>query len=437
MTELPTTLTGLQLALNSRQLSCQEALTAQFQRMKSLNQQFHCLVQVLENDSFPNASGPLAGIGLAHKDIFNMANWRPGVGHDLGKVVAGLAPATAIARLTAHGASALATLSMAEYACGATAENTRMAQPVSPLMAKALVGGSSSGSAVAVASSMVYASLGTDTAGSVRIPAATCALLGLKTTHGLIPTQGVHPLAPSLDGIGILSRSAGDAAQLLEAVADATLLRQVALSPPRIKVWLPEVGLHDSVATALEEFARQCGATERISQWSDFHTATDLANIVLHAEAAQTHRVALFEGSASPAIQSVALAGLVIPADWYRAALADRARRAHAFVDQNLSCHDLLILPALPDPLPDWTTVSPGNPDFQVRKLLGLHRYMAFANYLGCPSLVMPIASDARGLPISVQVVARPFHERSLLAFASMVENRLYGSHGITSSFLN
>lgn len=435
MTELPATLTGLQQALREGQLSCREALAAQRQRLSQLDAQFHCVVQTLPDDPAPVATGPLAGIGLAHKDIFNLANWRPGAGHDRGAAEPGLVPAAAIARLQSRGAAALATLSMAEYACGATGENIRLGRPVNPLMAQAVVGGSSGGSAVAVAGGMTYGSLGTDTAGSVRIPAATCALLGLKTTHGLISTQGVQPLAPSLDSVGILSRSAGDAAQLLGAVADPALLRPVASGPLRVKAWLPDAGLHNGVAMALEAFARQCGVTALISQWPDFQNVTQLSEIVLHAEAARTHRSALLDGSASAAVEAVALAGLALPSDWYRAALADRARRTQAFVQAHLSEHDLLILPALPDPVPDWTSVTPGHPDFQVRRLLGLHRYMAFVNYLGCPSLVLPIACDARGLPISAQVIARPFHERSLLAWSATVEHRLHASGEWTPTF--
>lgn len=426
MTELPATLTGLQRALRAGRLSAQEALLAQRQRLAPLAAQFQCVVHTLPADTAPGACGALAGIGLAHKDIFNLGNWRPGAGHDRGAAAPGLLPAAAIARLQSHGAANLATLSMAEYACGATGENLLLGRPVNPWMAQAVVGGSSSGSAVAVASGLAYGSLGTDTAGSVRIPAATCAVFGLKTTHGLISTQGLVPLAPSLDGVGIMGRSADDLAQLLAAVADPARLRPITSEPLRIKAWLPDAGLHHAVASALQVFARQCGVTSWISQWNDFQTLTQLSEIVLHTEAADTHRSALLTGQASAAVEAVALAGLALPPDWYRAALADRARRAQAFVQEHLRAHDLLILPALADPVPDWTTVSPGQPDFELRQLLGLHRYMAFVNYLGCPSLVLPIARDARGLPISAQVIARPFHEPSLLAWAASVAHRLH-----------
>src|SRR5690606_35766522 len=109
-------------------------------------------------------------------------------------------------------------LAMAEFACGATGENPHLPLPVNPVDALAAVGGSSSGSGVAVASGLCYASLGTDTAGSVRIPAATCGVLGFKPGRGVLPDTGTHPLAPSLDTVGILARSAADAAEVFAAM---------------------------------------------------------------------------------------------------------------------------------------------------------------------------------------------------------------------------
>ena len=435
MIELPATLTGLQRALGRGQLSRHEAIAAQRQRLNRLDGDFHCVVQALPAAAVERDNGVLSGIGLAHKDIFDTGDRRPGLGRDKGSIVRGLQPATAIARLRRHGASELAVVSMAEYACGATGENSRFERCVNPLRVEAVVGGSSSGSAVAVASEMAYGSLGTDTAGSIRIPAATCALIGLKTTHGLVPVDGVHPLAPALDSVGVLARSAADAAQLLEATADTGLLRAAANAPPRIKAWIPDVGLHASVAAALTEFAGDWNVTERMGQWPDHDTLTRLAEIVLHTEAANTHRAALLEGSSSPAVQAVALAGLVIPNDWYHAALADRARRARDFVHEHLREHDIFLIPALPDPVPDWNSVSAGSEDFDARQLLGLHRYMGFVNYLGLPAVVIPIARDAIGMPISVQLIARPFHERSLLAFAHAVELKRFGTSGFTHSF--
>jgi Asp-tRNA(Asn)/Glu-tRNA(Gln) amidotransferase A subunit family amidase len=439
MRELPTTLCGLQHALTSRHVSPREALGLQRQRLKDGDRRFHSVVHMLLNDDQPEHAPhrPLSGIGLAHKDIFNIWGRNPGVGRDEGSLSPGLTPAPAVSRLEAAGASTLATLSMAEYACGATGDNRAFARCVNPLDPQAAVGGSSSGSAVAVAASMVYGSLGTDTAGSVRIPAATCALVGLKTTHGLISADGVYPLAPSLDSVGILTRCAADAHQLLAQVADEGLLLAAATSPLRVKAWLPDTGLHADIAVALEDFMRESGASQWLTTFPEHKTLTLLSEIVMHTEAARTHRQALLQCTLSSSVEAVALAGLVIPQPWYNAALADRGRHAQMFGQEHLNEHDLFVLPALSQPVPDWGLVVTDSPSFDVRQLLALQGFMGFVNYLGFPSLVFPIARDARGLPISVQAIARPFHEVDLLAFAEKFELRRFGAHGFTEQFLH
>ena len=438
MHELPATMIALQQVVASGGISASEAVGLQRKRLKAWDADFHSVIQFLTDDGEFQCvpSGPLAGIGLAHKDIFNLPGLRPGLGHDKGSPSPGLMPAPAVSRLEAAGASSLATLAMAEFACGATGINTAFECCVNPLNTRAVVGGSSSGSAVAVAAGMVYGSLGTDTAGSVRIPAATCGLLGLKTTHGLIPLEGVFPLAPSLDSVGILARSAADLWELLTHVANDGLLRPATTSRLRVKAWLPQTGLHTDIAAALEDFMRECDASQWLDALPQHATLTHLAEIVMSAEAANTHQQALLQGTLSPSVEAVAMPGLVIPIAWYGAALADRGRHAQLFAQEHLQSHDLLVLPALPQPIPDWSTVLLDSPDFDFRQLLALHSYMGFVNYLGFPSLVFPVARDMRGLPISVQVVARPFHEANLLAFAEEVEVRLFGTNGFTAQFL-
>ncbi len=444
MTALPATLTGLQHALALGQLSQQESLSAQRQRLKNLDPIYHCVVRVMD-EAADNGGGKatqankpqaLAGIGLAHKDIFNTAGRAPGLGHDRGRSVPGLAAALAIQQLQNAGASQLATVVMAEYACGATSDNPHFPSCINPLNSAAVVGGSSSGSAVAVASEIAYGAMGTDTAGSVRIPAATCGLIGLKTTHRMINQEGVYPLAPSLDSIGLLTRSAADARQLLDAFMLGGTSRP-SQPDPRLKAWIPSAGVHDSVAVALIELADAYDITERTQLLPEHKLLTALSEILLHHEAAETHQRELLNSTLSASVQAVALPGLVIPLHWYQAAVQDRSLRARAFFNAHLKDHDILMLPALPQPVPNWSAVTPGNNDFDVRQLLGLHNFMGWVNYLGFPSLVMPIASDARGLPISAQFIARPYEERTLLAFAEGLEIKRFGNSGITRHFSN
>ncbi|MES2978898.1 MAG: amidase [Pseudomonadota bacterium] len=433
MNELPASIAGLRQAIAQGQTSAARAIESQWLNLAQSDRKFHAVTDQLPAELMPaTAEGSLAGVGLAHKDIFDLPGRAPKLGRNtaLPTDAPGRVAATVIQRLARHGAAHLATLAMAEYACGATADNPHLTRCINPLHANAMVGGSSSGSAVAVACGMAYGSLGTDTAGSVRMPAATCGVLGLKTTQGLLPLDGVFPLAPSLDSVGVLARTADDVRQLLRAACDKSLLRPASSATSlRAAVWIPQGEVDGTIASAMQALAAQFDMTVKGSL--DAHPVlTQLASIVLHAEAAHTHREALQAGTLSPAVEAVALPGAVMPASWLAAALGDRARRLNDFVKGQFADQDILVMPALPMPIPDWQTVTPGQPTFDVRQLLALHRFMGFINYLGLPSLAVPIALDARGLPISVQLVGRPFHELTLLRFAERIETQHFRMAG-------
>jgi Asp-tRNA(Asn)/Glu-tRNA(Gln) amidotransferase A subunit family amidase len=435
--ELPDTLTGLQHALACGEWSVAQALEVQRLRMRQQAGRLHCVVRALavSHDDAPSPRGSLAGVGLAHKDIFDLAGWRPGLGRDQGAAAPGVLPAPAVERLTRQGAAPLATLAMAEHACGATGANPHFPRCVNPLHAGAVVGGSSSGSAVAVAAGLVYGSLATDTAGSVRIPAATCGVLGLKTTQGRVPREGVHPLAPGLDTVGLMTRSANDAARLMDALAPEPEHDKVPDRPLRICAWIPDAGVDAQVAAALESFLADLPGVRRIDDWPDFRTISQQADVMLHAQAGHTHATALREGFAAPTVREVALPGLVMPAQWLPAVQAERPRRLKSFLSAYLTDCDLFLLPALAEPVPDWTSVTPGQAPYEPSRLLALYRFMGFVNYLGLPAIVFPIAADARGMPISVQLVARPFHEHVLLAFADAVQQQRLDGAAFTRRF--
>jgi aspartyl-tRNA(Asn)/glutamyl-tRNA(Gln) amidotransferase subunit A len=342
----------------------------------------------------------------------------------------GLPAAWAIEQLRQAGAGHLGALVMAEHACGATSANAHFERCINPLHPDAVVGGSSSGSAVAVAGGLAYGALGTDTAGSVRIPAATCGLVGLKTTHGLIPTQGLAALAPSLDTIGVLARNVQDAGALLAPLTpQLPAAAQRAATSVAWRAWIPDDWLHAEVARALHALADELGAT-RVDLQTDHSHLSALADIVLHAEVAALRREPLLAGQLSASVQALALPGLVMPPAWSRAAQAVRGAELQRFCQNQLPAASVILMPALPAPVPNWQTVHPDQPGFVVRELLALHRCMGFINYLGLPALVLPIARDSRGLPISVQLVGRPFHERELLALAGQLQQRRFGSAG-------
>lgn len=422
---MPATLTQLQRSIGRGDLSAQEAWQAGLKARDALDERWHCLSHPLESQA--GNQGPLAGIALAHKDNLDTWGRRPGCGRDRGQPEPGLEPAWAVAALQRAGAGHLGTLVMPELACGATSDNPRFERCINPLHPQAVVGGSSSGSAVAVAGGMAYGALGSDTAGSVRIPSATCGLVGLKTTLGLIPTQGMTPLAPSLDTLGVLARTVEDAAALLAPLAPQLRTAQAPGTKRSLQIWLPD--LHEDVALALDELRRDVAA-EPADLQDDHAYLSALTEIVLQTELAGLQREALLAGQLGPGVQALAWPGLATPPDWYQAALAARSRELRRFCERWLAPGGVLLLPALPRPIPDWTVTQVGGVDFRAQELLALHRYMGFINYLGLPALVLPIARDKRGLPISVQLVGRPFHEHELLAVAAQLQERRFGSAG-------
>ena len=416
MFELPARMTQLQDNIRAGHVSAQDALLAQVRRGQSLNTKFPCVIEELPLAS--HHDGPLAGIALAHKDIFQLNDRAPGCGVGMGLTHKGMAPANAISALQQAGASQWATLVMAPHACGATSQNMHFARCINPTDAGAAVGGSSSGSAVAVAAGMTYAALGTDTAGSVRIPAATCGLIGLKTTQGAISNLGCAPLAPSLDSVGILSRFPQDAREIWAALCPQ-MPRLLAQQPVNCQLWMPEKGVSPLVAQAVRNWALQLNATVReINMDESLEVLNRHAQRVLFYETAQTHLATLKEGTAEPSVQSIGLLGLGLPQSWYEESIQSRTFLLENFVNQHFGEADFLITPSLADTVPDWQTVQIGHSTFDRAALFAMHRYMGFVNYLGLPSLNLPIGRDAQGRAICVQVLARPYAEHQLLNFA-------------------
>lgn len=458
---LPPTLVGLRRQIAAGERTVTEALQIQQHILSEQGQQWRCIIHEFSTKPVADHSLPLAGVGLAHKDIFAMQGRLPHCGTLTPQARAG-ATTTVMRRLSQAGSEPLAALAMAEFASGVTGENPNLPLPVNPVDALAAVGGSSSGSGVAVAAGLCYGSLGTDTAGSVRIPAATCGVLGLKPTRSLLPTLGCHPLASSLDTIGVIARSALDAAHIFAATLTSTQRKRLLPnliplagslsahdwdqsqkslpSPARWRIATcfshPQsafsLGAHH--APILHEFA-DAYADKAAVKAVEFGSMPELircTNVLLHVESAAVHAAAL-RGEApelSDITRSVALAGAAIPAVWYHDALTRRRMHTDEFINTYLRDHDIFITPMLPQGVPDWADVLTESDSFQSRALLGLFSWTSFVNYLGLPAIVFPIGQDHRGRPVCVQAIARPYAEASLLAFAYETERERFGENG-------
>ena len=376
------------------------------------------------------ALGPLDGIPLAHKDVF----FRAGVPSASGsRSRLGFVPdATAhvIERLDAVGAVDLGRLNMVEIALGPTGLNQAMGSPRNPWSRDHIAGGSSSGSAVAIAAGLCFGGLGTDTGGSIRTPAACCGLVGLKPTFGAVSRRGVLPLSVSLDHVGVLARTVGDAEAIFAAIAgpdpeDPWSVRPPALRPSadirEIRVGVPEdlrrFGVVPEVAELLQtsvDALRQLGLRIVPVSLDWFEPANTAVNIVLASEAAAIWRRQLEDapGLLDPDTRARLAPGIAYSAVDYIDALRLRGKLLQEALSGVFARVDMLHLPVLPIPVP---TVA------EARRPNGID-YLSFAyasrsiNLLGLPALALPMGLTGNGLPNGFQLVGRPHSEALLLA---------------------
>ena len=216
------TLSAAQIAaaVNGGELSAVEIVAATLARIEA-HREGHAYITVCPEAALKQAregpTGPLAGVPLAVKDIFDTAGVRTTYGSSIFADHVPRRTATAVARLEAAGAIVVGKTNMHEFAWGVTSQNPHWGTVANPARPGRVAGGSSGGTAAALADHQATIGLGTDTGGSIRIPAACCGVVGFKPAYGAVPTRGVFPLAPSFDTVGVMARTVADAA-LVDAV---------------------------------------------------------------------------------------------------------------------------------------------------------------------------------------------------------------------------
>ena len=356
---------------------------------------------------------------MIHKDIFQLEQQMPGLGVNAGYAQAKVTRARAITKLHEAGASILGTAVMAPYACGATSQNSNFPRCLNPLDPHWMVGGSSSGSAVAVASGMTPVSLGTDTSGSVRIPAASCAILGLKTTPGVISTEGVMTLSPTLDTVGILGKHVQDIQLILNILTEVPL--QDIAPQHNIAYWIPEQLLNQTIFNGLTQFISTRFPKADQINFTDFEIYRKATELIFSYELNQQFSNRLDDPTITKTIRSICKRAQYISPEQYLEYLNSLTQHRQQFIDQYLTDHDLIIIPCFSCSLPDWQEVEIGHPQFHQEKLMGLFHLMGFINYLGLPAISIPIGLDANHRPLSVQVISRPLMEKNLLEFAQKI----------------
>lgn len=374
--------------------------------------------------------GPLAGVPISLKDLIDEAGQVTTAGSRVLRDRVASSDATVVDRLRTAGAIILGRTNLHEFALGTTSEDSAFGAVHHPADATRSPGGSSGGSAAAVATGMGLASIGTDTGGSVRIPAAACGVIGLKPSAGEVPTGGVVPLSRSLDHVGPLCLTVGDAA-LLHQVMAARAPRPLQPVPPG-HVRLVRLGgyfahpMEPAVSSALEAATNRltrAGVAVRRAELAgtDVIAATYVA-IVL-AEAAHWHGRRLDDqpDDYTRPVRERLLNGRTVTAVQYLDAQDARAQLTAA-VDALLEGAEALMLPTLPLVAPplgcDQVTLAPGTAPLPVRTAMLKHTQLF--NLTGHPAISLPVATVS--LPVGLQLVGRRGATAALLDLAAGLE---------------
>ncbi len=365
--------------------------------------------------------GPLHGIPVAIKDLIDVAGAPTAYGTRAVPPRIADRDATLVARLRAAGAIILGKTQLLEYAYGIA--HPDVGQTNNPLDSTRTAGGSSGGSAAAVADGIVPAAIGTDTGGSIRIPAAYCGIVGVKPTYGLVALDGVFPLSQSLDHAGPLTRCVADAALIMSCIAAIPL----ALDDPgamRIGVLrqhfprdLSNAAVGDVIEAALHKLAASgCRVVELAIPELD--TANRCLIDILLPEAALIHADLSRHNpdGYAPGTLSQIRAGATIPAIVYLSALRDQARIRTATEAAFDKC-DVLLSPAVPFVAPHEDPKIDDHGDSEMTS-------SGFANLTGHPSLVLPVGR-VNGLPVGLQLTGRLGADRQLLSCARQIESLL------------
>jgi aspartyl-tRNA(Asn)/glutamyl-tRNA(Gln) amidotransferase subunit A len=380
--------------------------------------------------------GPLHGVPVSLKDLIDVRGTATTAASRVRQGHIADQDAPLVERLRRAGAVLIGKTNLHEFAFGTTNEESAYGPARNPHDDTRSPGGSSGGSAASVAAGMAMATIGTDTGGSIRIPAAACGIVGLKPSWGEVPMRGVVPLSGTLDHVGPLTHTVTDAWRLLQALRGDAIIRPLSALPMEgVRLAVPRAYfcdlLEDDVRARFEEALnalRAAGA--RIHEVAIAHAAV-IAPIYLHivfGEAAAYHAGTLErtpELYTPPVRMRLELARYVLAEDYVRALAGREVLRAE--VDEALAGHAALALPTLAIPAPPLgaATVRVGRSTESVRNVM-LRLTQAF-NITGHPAVSLPCRPTPAGLPCGLQLVGRHGETDALLQLALACEPRLSG----------
>ncbi len=442
------TLVALAKAIAEKKISSREATQSCLARIAQWQPRLNAFMAIEQDAALAAAGaadaalakgasrGVLHGVPLAHKDMYYDAGKVVTCGSKIRRDFVATTTSTALQRLKDAGTVRLGSLQMAEFAYGPTGHNAHFGAVHNPWNLDHITGGSSSGSGAAVAARLTSAALGSDTGGSVRMPAHFCGVTGLKTTVGRVSRAGAMPLSQSLDTVGPLAQSAEDCALLLGLMAGADPEDPTAITGPLpdymaatrqpmqgITIGVPNAfyvdDLDPEVARVLDETVatlRREGAEIVKVELPDQRQLASASQLVLAVEAAAFHKRWMIERPQDygPQVLMRLQNGLAVPAISYLEAMRWRGPALSAHVAATAGV-DAVIAPVSPIPAPTIAESDVGNSPEADAVLPRLTRFTRPVNYLGLPALSIPSGFTKSGLPVGLQLIGRSFDEATLL----------------------
>ncbi|KAM3097474.1 AtzE family amidohydrolase [Phormidesmis sp. 146-35] len=437
--------------VRSRQVSAKTIVSEALARIANLDKLYNCFTKVLAESALQEAErvdeaiadgkdpGILAGVPFAVKDLFDIAGVTTLAGS---KINAERPPASQdaalVARLKQAGAILIGGLNMDEYAYGFTTENSHYGPAHNPHNLERMTGGSSGGSAAAIASGLVPITLGSDTNGSIRVPSALCGIFGLKPTYGRLSRSGAYLFSSSFDHLGPFARSVRDIATVFDLLQGEDPSDPVCTKRPP-DLCAPELakgtdglriavaddyfarGAQPEVFAAVEKVAQALGVTRRVTI-PEAHRARSAAFVITSCEGANLHFADLKSRPQDfdEATRDRFLAGCLVPGTWYQQAqrfrswYRDRVRELFQDVD-------VILAPTTPcaAPLIGQEHIELDHVKVLTRPNLGM--FTQPLSFIGLPIISVPIQRSGQ-LPLGVQIVAAPYNEALILRVASELE---------------
>ena len=449
---LGATATDIAAAVRGGEARASDLLDATLARIEAVNPSINAFTALTKDRARAEAAkvdamvaagkdpGPLAGVPYGVKNLYDVEGEVTLAGSIINRDNPPASrDATVVQRLSGAGGVLVGLLNMDEYAYGFTTENSHYGAARNPHDLERSAGGSSGGSAAAVAAGLVPLALGTDTNGSIRVPASVCGIHGFKPTYGRLSRAGVFPFAASLDHTGPLARSTADLAlaydvmrgpdprdpvcrtkpsdALLEDMGDNVGATRIAISGGYFRETL-----EDQALTVLDTAAQALGATRTI-EIPEAARARAAAFVITTIEGASVHMANLRSRRQDfdPLIRDRLIAGAMAPAAWYTA--AQRFRRWYR--DRVLALFedcDVILAPATPCvPQPLWQEMmSLDGQQLPVRATMG--RFTQPLTLIGLPIVVVPVPVAGQRHPIGLQIIAAPWRQIDALRVARALE---------------